>query len=234
MSEAQNIKVGIISCSGEEISEGTLARNSVRIALEKFRPGKTVTICLPLFLAGDGGERAFAKKFPTITVDGCGKLCAYKATEKYSSKPNGCIDIREILKELGESAPASKRNYTEKDWALAEKIAAIIADRVDMIFEQAETGEKDDALNSSAPPVCSCMSGSPKTDMLMIGNVNTEVTLLDMIIDLTASKAIPSDEERADFLLKQAKIYNGSLLSLPDEDIKTALMKEYGKRKSST
>ena len=231
MSEAQNIKVGIISCSGEEIPEGTLARASVRIALEKLRPGKTATICLPLFLAGDGGERAFAKKFPTITVDGCGKLCAYKATEKYSAKPNDCIDIREILKDLGESAPASRRNYTEKDWALAEKIAVIIAERVDTILKTAGVGDADADCADAEPPVCSCMSGAQQTEKIKIGDVKADITLLDMIIELAASKSIPTDEERAEFLLKQAKVYNGSLHDFPDEDIKAALMEEYRKRR---
>ena len=64
-------KVGIVSCSGEEIPEGTISRIATRLVLEKLRPEETVTICLPLFLAGGEDERAFAQVFPTITVDGC-------------------------------------------------------------------------------------------------------------------------------------------------------------------
>ena len=77
-------KVGIISCSGEEIPEGTVARQAVRRVLEALRPQQTVTLCLPLFLAGEEGERRFAREHPTITVDGCSKLCAKRGTEKYS------------------------------------------------------------------------------------------------------------------------------------------------------
>ena len=75
-------KVGIISCSGEEIPEGTVARQAVRRVLEALRPQQTVTLCLPLFLAGEEGERRFAREHPTITVDGCSKLCAKRGTEK--------------------------------------------------------------------------------------------------------------------------------------------------------
>ncbi len=46
-------KVGIISCSGEAIPEGTISRLATRRVLESLRPGITVTICLPLFLAGE-------------------------------------------------------------------------------------------------------------------------------------------------------------------------------------
>jgi hypothetical protein len=69
MGEAYS-KVGIISCSGEEIPEGTIARQAVRRVLEGLRPQQTVTLCLPLFLAGEEGERRFAREHPTITVDG--------------------------------------------------------------------------------------------------------------------------------------------------------------------
>jgi len=57
-------KVGIISCSGEEIAEGTVSRLAALKVLHETRPGQTVTICLPLFLAGGEGERTFAKFYP--------------------------------------------------------------------------------------------------------------------------------------------------------------------------
>jgi len=45
-------KVGIVACSGEELPEGTVTRLAALKVLEQLRPGDTVTICLPLFLAG--------------------------------------------------------------------------------------------------------------------------------------------------------------------------------------
>ena len=79
-------KVGVISCSGEGCVEGTISRVATRMALEQLRPDQTVTICLPLFLAGGKEERAFARYYPTITVDGCEKKCAKVGTERYSGK----------------------------------------------------------------------------------------------------------------------------------------------------
>ncbi len=52
-------KVGIVACSGEELAEGTVTRLAALRVLEQLRPGDTVTICLPLFLAGGQGDRAF-------------------------------------------------------------------------------------------------------------------------------------------------------------------------------
>ena len=48
---AEVVKVGIISCSGEAIPEGTISRLATRRVLELLRPDATVTLCLPLFLA---------------------------------------------------------------------------------------------------------------------------------------------------------------------------------------
>ena len=76
-------KVGIVACSGEELPEGTVTRLAALKVLEQLRPADTVTICLPLFLAGGEGDRAFAQFYPTIAVDGCEKRCAARATEMY-------------------------------------------------------------------------------------------------------------------------------------------------------
>ncbi len=97
----QVLKVGIVSCSGEAIPEGTLSRIACRKVLDDLRPGETVTICLPLFIAGGKEERDFASKYPTITVDGCEKRCAQKSTEKLSGKPARSLLIPEILKKHG-------------------------------------------------------------------------------------------------------------------------------------
>ena len=48
-------KVGMVACSGEELPEGTVTRLAALQVLEQLRPAETVTICLPLFLAGGEG-----------------------------------------------------------------------------------------------------------------------------------------------------------------------------------
>ena len=126
-------KAGIISCSGEAIPEGTIARLAVRRVLESLRPGKTVTLCLPLFLAGEEGERNFAKTHPTIAIDGCPKQCAKWGTEKHSGPVNGALVVSEILGTTAASCRRSSRGASQVDKdavsAVAEKIA-IEVDRV--------------------------------------------------------------------------------------------------------
>ena len=127
-------KVGVVSCSGECYVEGTISRIATRYVLESLKPDNTVTICLPLFLSGDGGERMFAKNFPTIAVDGCGKRCAQKAIERYSGKTAKSIVVSELLEEWNEPEPGSRRELNEKGLRLASKVAEEIVDSMDEIL----------------------------------------------------------------------------------------------------
>ena len=142
-------KVGLIACSGEELPEGTVTRRAVRKILETLRPDETVTLCLPLFLAGGEGERAFARHYPTIAVDGCDKRCAARATEKYSAKPAVSIVVTEIAKECGGggSAIGTARRLNARGSALAETVASKLADEVDRELkaprrDRAKAGER--------------------------------------------------------------------------------------------
>src|SRR4030065_1099548 len=102
-------KVGIVACSGEELAEGTVTRLAALRVLEQLRPNDTVTICLPLFLAGGEGDRAFAKFYPTISVDGCELRCAALATQLYSNKPAASIMVRDLTRENKLDPPEGKR-----------------------------------------------------------------------------------------------------------------------------
>jgi len=134
LQELKQVKVGIIPCNGEDLCEGTLTRFACRKVLDTLRPHETVTICLPLFIAGDAGERNFAKTFPTITVDGCAKRCSQVTTEKLSGKPRYAVVVSELLKESGIEIPPSKRTLTEKDQTAIDRVAEDIAVKVDEIL----------------------------------------------------------------------------------------------------
>jgi uncharacterized metal-binding protein len=129
-------RVGIVSCSGEEIPEGTISRIATLLVLENLRPDETVTICLPLFLAGSEDERAFARVFPTITVDGCEKRCAEIGTKKYSGKPAATVVVTDILKKCPKLDLKSRDELNLDEFELAEKVAEEIAKKVDEALDQ--------------------------------------------------------------------------------------------------
>lgn len=124
-------KVGIVSCSGEELAEGTVTRLATLKVLHELRPGRTVTICLPLFLAGGSGDREFARTHPTITVDGCDLRCAARGTELYSGKPAASVVVDALVSEAGLPRPAGRRCLDEAGRQAVRLVAERIAGLVD-------------------------------------------------------------------------------------------------------
>jgi uncharacterized metal-binding protein len=131
---AEITKAGIISCSGEAIAEGTIARLATRRVLVLLRPGKTVTLCLPLFLAGEEGERNFAQTHPTIAIDGCSKQCAKWGTEKYSGAVSGALVVTEILGTTAAGCSRSSRGASQVDTEAVSAVAESIAAEVDRVL----------------------------------------------------------------------------------------------------
>ena len=172
------IKVGIISCAGEEIPEGTISRLAVRRVLEHLRPGQTVSICLPLFLAGNEGERDFARNFPTIIIDGCDKRCAQWGTEKHSGPVNAAFVVTEMLKGAPPlSGARSGRDLTEADLAAVELVAEQLAAALDQAAGTYIGSQSAAAGTSSA---CGCAVGLP-SGTIQVNGKTIEIAGLPLI-----------------------------------------------------
>jgi len=136
-------KVGIISCSGEEIPEGTISRSAVRRVLESLRPHDAVTLCLPLFLAGNEGERNFARTHPVITIDGCDKQCAKWGTEKHGGPVARGLVVTNILGGEAVGCARSSRTRGPADEEAVRRVAEQIAAAVDELLEEDHLAEGD-------------------------------------------------------------------------------------------
>ena len=126
------IKVGIVSCSGEDLPEGSISRLATLEVLLKRKPFDTTTICLPLYIAGGEGDRLFVKNYPTITVDGCDKLCAKKATEKYSGRVSHSINVKDFIKDC--EKPVNRRNLNDNEKEIANRVVDEIEKNVNRIL----------------------------------------------------------------------------------------------------
>lgn len=129
-------KVGIISCSGEEIPEGTISRLATIRTLGVLRPNMGVTLCLPLFIAGDEGLRNFARAHPTITVDGCDQQCARWATEKYSGPVARSLVVSDILGERATACSRSSRSPGPEDAEAVRLVSQQVAAAVDEVLRE--------------------------------------------------------------------------------------------------
>lgn len=199
-----DLKVGIISCSGEEIPEGTISRLAVRRVLELLRPDNSVTICLPLFLAGNDAEQEFARKHPTITVDGCNKLCAKIGTEKYSGSVSASLVVSDLLDGDCSCCARSARDRTHADkesvWIVSEKIASAI----DSILKERGTTE---SCGEAAEASCACTK--PAVGMVIdVNEKSVTITGLAMIFDHLAESGLEANNTCGEKLLETIKIYH--------------------------
>jgi len=231
MPELLERKVGIVACSGEELAEGTVARLAALKVLNELRPRATVTICLPLFLAGGAGDRAFARLHPTITVDGCDLRCAARGTEKYSSKPAASLVVNELVAECGLQRPEGRRHLN----AAGLKAVEVTAERLAALVDQALGNQAGAAPADEEPTIashgearevaCSCGSGVAVTKLTIDGRT-VELVALPLIFRHLRDRGLGQDEEGARELFDTVKIYN----AVPPEaeaSYREAVLREY-------
>jgi len=219
-------KVGLIACSGEELACGTLSRVAVRLVLEELRPGQTVTLCLPLFLAGEKEERAFARFYPTIAVDGCDKWCARRATETYSAPVAGAVRVDLELTQMGiEARPSWRRELDVEGWQAARALAQSIATKVDGILGVSPATGAAGPEHEDEVVTCSCGSGIPVT-IVEIGGKAIEVVALPLIFEQLWTDGQHDVQASADELLKAVRIYNPVPAESADQ-YREALAREY-------
>lgn len=213
-------KVGIIACSGEELPEGTITRLAALRVLEQLRSNDTVTICLPLFLAGGESDRAFARFYPTISIDGCELRCAGRATERYSHKPAASIMVRDVIAENQLGDPEGKRRLNKAGKEAVDLTAEKIAATVDQLLREQwnrREGEfiqlqviaepQPEATQEPAIATCACGSGIPVQNIRI---VEREITLvgLPLIFQQFSEAGKFPDDETIKELMETVKIYN--------------------------
>ncbi len=223
-------KVGLVSCSGEELPGGTITRLATRKVLESLRPDETVTICLPLFLAGGEGDRAFARHYPTIAIDGCEKRCAALGTEYYSSKPAVSIVVSQLCPaNPGQLGTARRLNTAGME--AVNFVAAEMVRHVDQLLGIDRTRERVEdrsaAVKEKIDATCSCGSGIPVT-VIQINGRQVEVVALPLILDIFCRAGRPTIDGTITEILEKVRIYN-RIPEGEDAAWKQALSREYAR-----
>jgi hypothetical protein len=227
MPDLPECKVGIIACSGEELAVGTVTRLAALKILHEVRPGKTVTICLPLFLAGGEGDRTFARFHPTITVDGCELRCAARGTEMYSGKPAASIVVSELAAEHKLGSIEGRRRLNDAGLKAVELTTERLTSLVDDVLVQPRP-----LVSISAPATpeqatmagCSCGSGVPMQKVEIDGQV-VELLALPLIFANLRERGL-TPESAGEALLTDVAIYN----SVPEplrSSYREAILREY-------
>jgi uncharacterized metal-binding protein len=226
-------KVGIVACSGEELAEGTVTRLAALKVLDQLRPGETVTICLPLFLAGGEGDRAFARFYPTIAIDGCDKRCAARATEQFSGKPAASVLVSDLVREAGLDRPEGARHLNENGRRAVEVTADRVAGLVDGLLNgqwSRRSGSFVEAMPAATPEGapqagCACASAIPIQTVDVEGHP-VSLAALPLIFEQFLGAGKTPGAEVTQELLATVKIYN-DVAAGTDDELAAALAREY-------
>jgi len=215
-------KVGIISCSGEEIPEGSISRNAVRRVLESLRPHDTVTLCLPLFLAGNEGERNFARTHPVITIDGCDKQCARSGPETHGGPVARALVVTDIVGGEAVGCSRSLRGRTEADDEVVASVADRIAAEVDALLTE---GVQPEMTEDPDADVCACMKPVEAGSICVRGG-RVDIPALPLVFAKLASEGMRAGDSQASALLETVKMFH--YISTEEEaDYRAALLSAY-------
>lgn len=206
-------KVGIVACSGEEMPEGFVSRLAALKVLEEHRPGQTVTICLPLFLAGGEGDRAFARFYPTITVDGCEQRCAARATELYSHKPAASFVVSDFIQTQDLPVPHGLRRLDTGGQQVVDALATAVAAQVDELLAVHWSRRRGEVIEPAPSPqvtstaACTCGSGIPVTTVTVAGEA-IQFMALPAIFDQAYAQGLRATGGVPQSLLATVRLYN--------------------------
>ncbi len=222
-------KVGVVSCSGEELAEGTVARLATLKVLHELRPRETVTICLPLFLAGGEGDRDFARCHPTITVDGCALRCAARGTEKYSARPAASLVVNDLLVSAGLPPAGGRRSLDEAGRRAVDLTAGRLARLVDELIKgrgtSPETSPSQRLPHDTPAPACACGGGVPSSNVTIGGRTVRVVALPLLFTEFRFAGREPVDSFATE-LLDAVKIYN-DVPGTEEDRWREAILAEY-------
>lgn len=231
-------KVGIVACSGEELPEGTVTRLAALKVLEEMRPADTVTICLPLFLAGGEGDRAFAKFYPTIAIDGCDMRCAARGTEMYSGKPAANVVVTELYHEDGFGQPDGLRKLNETGMKAVDITAERVTELVDELLEKRWSRREGKFVEDTTIPMvepeqpqepvvasCACGSGIP-VQKVNINGKTVSIIALPLIFEQMRETGKAPDHTLVGELLDTVEIYN-TIPEGSEDAYASVLLREY-------
>ena len=135
--ETTGRKVAVLACSGIGKVYGAVAREIVYELVDRLRPGRAVTTCLPLLVIGDPGAAKLVSDHLVITIDGCPKSCSAKSVEALGGKVSKSYQAIKFYAAHKELKPGG---IAELDEA-GRKLAAVAAEELALVVDELAAGE---------------------------------------------------------------------------------------------
>jgi uncharacterized metal-binding protein len=126
-------RILIISCGGVGKAFGVVGREAMYAVMEDLRPGVTGTVCLSLLTLGDEDAQAQVRTRPTITIDGCPKMCARVNVEASGGAPAASFRVVDTYRRCRELKPQTIAMPDEAGRELARALAEEVVAEVDRL-----------------------------------------------------------------------------------------------------
>ena len=126
-------KILIISCSGVGKAFGMVSREAMYIVVEDLRPEITDTLCLSLLTMGDEAAQARVRTLPTITIDGCPKMCARTNVQASGGNLAAGFKVVDTYRRVRELKPQTVAMPDEEGRQLARALAGEVVAEVDRL-----------------------------------------------------------------------------------------------------
>ena len=126
-------RILVISCSGVGKAFGIVGREATYTVVEDLRPEVTDTICLSRLTLGDEDARACVRTQPTITIDGCPKMCARVNVEASGGSPAASFRVVDTYRRVRELKPQAVAMPDDAGRQLARALAEEVVAEVDRL-----------------------------------------------------------------------------------------------------
>ena len=147
------------------------------------------------------------REHPTITVDGCSKLCAKRGTEQYSGRVSASLVVSDILGDRAKGCHRSARDADKADeqavWIVAERIAA----EVDALTASGAQGESVAPLRRNAARAVPAAAHRRKARWKWAAR-RSPINGLPLIFQHLNKKGLQPGDSSDDALLKTVRIYH--------------------------
>jgi uncharacterized metal-binding protein len=141
MSEpAHTHAVVVIPCSGIGKSFGTVSREAAYQLCENLCPDQARLVALSKLVLGEGEARQAVAANPTVTIDGCKRMCAAKVVRESGGTVVCERTVLEVFRRHKDLKPEGIAELNEAGLKLARVMAEEIAETVMRINAAKEGG----------------------------------------------------------------------------------------------
>lgn len=128
-------RVAVVPCSGIGKSLGSVTREAAYELCEDLCPDRADLVALSKLVLGDEQARERVRRNPTVTIDGCPKMCAATLVRHSGGSIAREVAVFEVFRRYKDLKPEGIAELNEQGKQLARSLAQEIAADIDALVE---------------------------------------------------------------------------------------------------